>query len=202
MKSYSARAVLTVVIMMAAACGDTSPAPTGLAATRGPALSAASEHAAERNADKVAFGFNGTAKGFPTGEVFLTGGGNYTISSASNVVPNDTRAVSNGGFRCLDGVEQGLLTGCATGEGVRWDTAQLLASSPFKCSPSDAAKTAVTGPNRVVLLADFYRAGDGNNESFTAPMIVSETDLAPNIPGEQNIWVQGVGCGTAVVHFN
>jgi hypothetical protein len=200
MKSYIARAVLTVVITMAAACGDTSPAPTGLAATRAPAQSAAS--AAEHNADKVAFGFNGTASGFPTGEVFLTGGGNYNISSASNVVGQETRAVSNGGFRCLAGVEQGLLTHCATGEGVRWDTAQLLASTPFKCTASDAVKTAVTGEKRVVLLADFYRAGDGNDESFTAPMIVSETDLAPNIPGEQNIWVQGVGCGTAVVNFN
>jgi len=53
-----------------------------------------------------------------------------------------------------------------------------------------------------VLQADFYRAGDGIDESFTAQMIVSETDLASDIDGVQNLWVQGVGCGTAIVHFN
>ena len=51
-------------------------------------------------------------------------------------------------------------------------------------------------------LVNCYRAGDGNDESFTAPMIVSETDLAPGIPGEQNLWIKGVGCGPAVVHFS
>lgn len=53
-----------------------------------------------------------------------------------------------------------------------------------------------------MLLADFYRAGDGDDESFTAQMTVSDGDLAPNIPGVQNLWVQGVGCGTAIVNFN
>ena len=54
----------------------------------------------------------------------------------------------------------------------------------------------------MVLQADFYRAGDGNDESFTAQMIVSEQDLAPDIPGVQTLWVQGVGCGSAIVNFN
>jgi hypothetical protein len=49
-----------------------------------------------------------------------------------------------------------------------------------------------------VLQADFYRAGDGNDESFTAQMIVSETDIAPGV----NLWIQGVGCGKAIVHFS
>ena len=31
-------------------------------------------------------------------------------------------------------------------------------------------------------------------------MIVSSTDIAPDIPGVQNLWVQGVGCGDAIVH--
>jgi hypothetical protein len=79
---------------------------------------------------------------------------------------------------------------------------QLLASNTFKCSAADAVKPAVTGPQTVVLLADFYRAGDGNDESFTAQMIVSETDLAPNIPGEQTLWIQGVGCAEANVNFS
>ena len=59
-----------------------------------------------------------------------------------------------------------------------------------------------TDDHTAVLLADFYRAGDGNDESFTGQMIVSDGDIAPDIPGVQNLWVQGVGCGTANVNFN
>jgi hypothetical protein len=33
-------------------------------------------------------------------------------------------------------------------------------------------------------------------------MIVSTTDIAPDIPGMQNAWVQGAGCGLANVHFS
>ena len=40
---------------------------------------------------------------------------------------------------------------------------------------------AVTDENTVGLDADFYRAGDGNDESFTAQMIVSADDIAPGI---------------------
>jgi hypothetical protein len=58
----------------------------------------------------------------------------------------------------------------------------------------------MTSDNTVVLLADFYRQGDGNDESFTALMIVSAVDL-PGHPGK-NVWIQGVGCGSAVVNFN
>jgi hypothetical protein len=148
------------------------------------------------------FGFNGIASGFPTGAVFLTGGGSYDASTASNTVPAVTSVKSGGGFKCTEPVAQGLLTGCARGEGVRWDTAQLLASTGFKCTGADAPKTATTNAETVVLLADFYRAGDGIDESFTAPMIVSQTDLAPELDGLQNLWVQGVGCATAITHFN
>ena len=198
MKTTSALAILTAVITMAAACGDPAVAPTGLAATRDVARSTITGP----KTDGHAFGFNGTASGFPTGSVFLTGGGSYDAATASNTVPRETRAVSGGGFRCTTGVAQGPLAGCLTGDGVRWDTEQLLASTTFKCSATDAVKTAVTGAETAVLLADFYRAGDGNDESFRAQIIVSETDLAPNIPGEQTLWIQGVGCGDAVVHFS
>ena len=152
---------------------------------------------------RSAFGFNGTARGFPTGAVRLTGGGSYDPATATNVVPTDTTsAVSSGGFDCTETVAQGPLAGCQEGEGIRWDTAQLLASTTFKCTADDAPKVATTGPGTAVLLADFYRAGDGNDESFTAQMIVSELDLAPGIPGIQTLWVQGVGCGEANGHFN
>jgi hypothetical protein len=148
------------------------------------------------------FGFNGHAKGFPTGEVRLTGGGSFDPATASNTIPTETSVASAGGFDCTTTVAQGPLAGCAAGQGVRWDTAQLLASTTFKCTGSDVGKPAATNDHTAVLLADFYRAGDGNEESFTAQMIVADHDLAPEITGDQNLWVQGVGCGTAIVHFN
>lgn len=148
------------------------------------------------------FGFNGTASGFPTGAVRLTGGGSYDASTASNTVPTETSVSSAGGFDCTTTIAQGLLSGCQAGQGVRWDTSQLLASTTFKCTGSDAAKPASTDAHTVVLLADFYRAGDGNDESFTAQMIVADHDLAPEISGDQTLWVQGVGCGNANAHFN
>ncbi|MFL5449808.1 MAG: hypothetical protein ACJ8A6_05490 [Gemmatimonadales bacterium] len=151
---------------------------------------------------RTAFGFNGNASGFPTGAVRLTGGGSYAPTSGSNTVPSETSAVSSGAFDCSATVAQGPLAGCQAGEGVRWDTAQLLASTTFKCTGADAAKVATTNSGTAVLLADFYRAGDGNDESFTAQIIVSESDLAPEIPGVQTLWVQGVGCGVANGHFN
>jgi hypothetical protein len=150
------------------------------------------------------FGFNGTARGFPTGAVFLTGGGSFDVSTASNTIPAVTSVKSGGGFRCTEPVAegQGPLAGCGAREGVRWDTVQLLASTGFKCTGADAPKSATTDAGTVVLLADFYRAGDGVDESFTAQIIVSERDLADDIPGVQNLWVQGVGCATAITHFN
>jgi hypothetical protein len=99
--------------------------------------------------------------------------------------------------------ESGSACGLCGGEGVRWDTADLLSSTTFKCtgSASEALKPASADDNTVVLQADFYRAGDGIDESFTANMIVSADDIALDIPGIQNVWVQGVGCATAMVHF-
>ena len=76
-----------------------------------------------------AFGFNGTVRGFPTGEVFLVGGGVYDLGTDF--------VQSAGGFSCLADVQQGPLSvsinpddpgPCLAGEGVRWDTASLLAS--------------------------------------------------------------------------
>jgi hypothetical protein len=139
------------------------------------------------------FGFNGVVSGI-SGSVFLSGGGAYDLATGF--------VHSAGGFSCLEDVETGPLAGCREGEGVRWDTAELLASTTFKCTATDTTKTAVTNDSTVVLLADFYRAGDGIDESFTAKMIVSAVDIAPNIPGLQNLWVEGVGCGTAIVHFS
>jgi len=143
------------------------------------------------------FGFNASlVSGFPGGRASeMSGGGSY--SQDGNFVN------SGGGFRCLSNIAAGPFAGCSAGQGVRWDTAALLASTMFQCTGADAIKTAFTGDKTVVLLADFYRQGDGNIESFTAKMIVSDSDLDPVAPGVQNVWIQGIGCATdAVTSFN
>jgi hypothetical protein len=67
---------------------------------------------------------------------------------------------------------------------------------------AEPLKTASTDENTAVLLADFYRAGDGNDESFTAQVIVSADDIAPDVAGIQNVWIQGVGCASAIANFS
>ena len=64
---------------------------------------------------KVGVGFNAPSiAGFPGdftgGTVFLTGGGAYDPASASNTEPGNAFVHSNGGFRCLENVRQGV--GC------------------------------------------------------------------------------------------
>jgi hypothetical protein len=209
-------AVVLLATSLIVGCGKSyspsgpSPAPVvSAASTSGPSLGTAKSSAAPDVApgqQRAGFGFNGTVSGFPTGVVFLTGGGSYDL--VANVV------AAGGGFRCLESVLQGPLSvsinpdapgACLAGEGVRWDTAALLTNTTFKCTgaATEALKTAVTSDTTVVLKADFYRAGNGNDESFTANMIVSDGDLAHDILGVQNVWVQGVGCGTAqTVNFS
>lgn len=157
-------------------------------------LTAATAWAAGGN---TGFGFNATdIRGFPTGAARLTGGGSFN--------PGTGFAKSAGGFRCTSDVRQGPLTGCLAGEGVRWDTVELRSSTTFKCTgaAAESLKTAITDENTVVLQADFYRAGDGNDESFTAQMIVSADDIAPDLAGIQNVWIQGVGCASAIANFS
>jgi hypothetical protein len=146
------------------------------------------------------FSFNAKRiSGFPTGAAFLTGGGSYSLERAF--------LKTGGGFRCLEDIDQGPLAGCQAGEGIRWDAkegdSQLLDSFNFKCtgSATEALKTVETDDDTVVMLADFYRQGDGVDESFTAHMFVSAVDEAPDLPGIQNVWIEGVGCGTANTHL-
>ena len=155
--------------------------------------------AAAANGPTVGFGFNARdISGFTNaGHVALNGGGAFNLNGASGSVH------AGGGFSCTADVGVGFLTGCLQGEGVRWDAAALLTSTTFKCTGAvgEAAKTATTGADTAVLQGDFYRAGDANDESFTAQMIVSTRDIANDIPGLQNVWIQSVGCGTATVNF-
>jgi hypothetical protein len=167
----------------------------------GPAGAASSRVGVGFNAPSIA-GFPGDFSG---GRAFLTGGGAYDPTSASNTDPESAFVHSNGGFRCLADVQQGPLKGCLSGEGIRWDTDGLLQSTRFKCTGAAAepAKQAVTDEHTAVLLSDFYRAGDGNDASFKdVQVIVSDHDLAPDIDGVQNVWIQQLGCGTANVNFS
>lgn len=149
------------------------------------------------NNGNQAFGFNAPLiSGFPGGRTAeITGGGAYQL-------PNFVH--SGGGFRCLSDISAPPFAGCLAGQGVRWDTSDLLGSTTFKCTgaATEVLKTANTGDKTVVLLADFYRQGDGNDESFTARMIVSQSDIAPDVLGVQNVWIQGIGCGEATANFN
>jgi hypothetical protein len=162
---------------------------------------------ASAGSGEVGVGFNAPSiSGFlPGGEVFLSGGGAYDPATASNADPESAFVHSNGGFRCLNNVEQGPLLGCLQGEGIRWDTDGLLQSTPFKCTgqATEPGKTATTDANTAVLLSDFYRAGDGNDASFKGvKVIVADHDLARDIDGVQNIWIEKVGCGSATVNFS
>src|SRR5690348_8475782 len=111
MKAITA-GMLAVAAFAAAACRDSSTAPKSPSYSTRPELSVASSKGGAR----TGFGFNGVVSGFPTGAVFLTGGGSFNASTASNVVPSVTDVKSGGGFRCTEGVAQGPIAGCATGE--------------------------------------------------------------------------------------
>jgi hypothetical protein len=156
---------------------------------------------------RVGVGFNAPSiSGFhPGGEVFLTGGGAYDPNTASDANPESAFVHSNGGFHCLQDVGQGPLQGCLKGQGIRWDTDGLRRSTPFKCTgaSTEPGKTAVTDAHTAVLESDFYRAGDGNDASFkNVKVIVADHDLARDIDGIQNVWIEKVGCGTANVNFS
>ena len=148
------------------------------------------------------FGFNAdNVSGFPLGvSARLTGGGVYDPD------PVTPYAKAGGSFRCLSDITTGPLAGCLTGEGVRWDAVTVIASTPFKCTgaATEAGKTAVTDEHTLVLVADFYKQGNGNEEFTTAKMIVSDSDLAPEagLPGTQNVWIEKVGCDIAITNFN
>ena len=148
-----------------------------------------------RASASVGFAFHASnITGISAGSAFLTGGGAFDPEAAS--------AHAGGGFRCTNTIAQVPFAGCEAGQGVRWDTSELLPSTMFKCTAAESPRAISTDEHTVVLAADFYRAGDGTDESFTAQMIVSAGDLAPDIAGIQNVWIQGVGCASAITNFS
>jgi len=201
-------AVILIGTMFVVGCGQKSspsgPSSTAVVASAANSAGSPASTVGPQSESRVGFGFNGTVKGFLTGKVFLTGGGSY--DRAANVVH------AGGGFSCLEPVLQGPLSisinpndpgPCLKDEGVRWDTAAIVPSTTFKCTGAagETLKPAVTSDHTVVLQADFYRAGDGNDESFTGKIILSDVDIAPDFPGV-NLWVEKVGCGAAVMNFS
>jgi hypothetical protein len=129
------------------------------------------------------------------GTVSMTGGGAYD--------PRSGFLQGGGTFRTTSDITAGPLAGLRAGEGVRWEAAQILPSSGFKCggSANEPLKAAVTDNDTVVMQVRFYRAGDGGTTPFTAKVFVSAADENPDQPGIQNIWIQGVGCAQAAVNF-
>lgn len=126
--------------------------------------------------------------GFSTGTVRIAGGGSYDW---------DTGFIRGSGpFTCVTSIEQGPLSGCLEGQGIRWDASELLYAAEYSCTGIPGERVAATGPGSLVLYANFYRKGDGRNASFFGKMIVSTEDLDPNLPGEQHVWIDGVGCGS------
>jgi len=170
----------------------------GLFASAVVLLLPASAWAASSN---VGVGFHARGISGISGAVTLTGGGAYDPGTAGL---EDFFAKLGGGFSCTGTVSVGPLNGCLAGEGVRWDTAGLLQSTMFKCTAAETSTIlATTDRHTVVLQADFYRAGDANDESFTAQMIVADHDIDGVVDGDQNVWIQGVGCATdATVNFS
>lgn len=132
---------------------------------------------------------SGDVSGYPTGIIRIGGGGSYDW--------RDTGFIRGSGpFTCVTSVGQGPLAGCTEGQGTRWSATDLLLSAQFTCIPGGPQHMVATGPESVVLLADFFRKGDGREASFRAKMIVSAADLAPDVPGDQHVWIEGVGCGS------
>jgi hypothetical protein len=130
--------------------------------------------------------------GAPTGSVAMSGVGNYDTPTGP--------LQANGVFRCTDSVAQGPLAGCSNGQGVRWSSTTLNPTQRFVCG-TDAAKTVTTDNQTVAFNADFFRVGDFGTPSFRSNVIVSAHDIAPDVPGVQNAWIQGVGCGSALQLF-
>ena len=141
------------------------------------------------------FNFNASnVSGFANAAVFITGGG--TFDPVAGVVK------AGGAFHVTQDITVGPLAGVKAGETVRWDSDELVRSFGIRCNGAETVRTVSTGDRTVVMNADFYRAGDGNQASLHAVMFVSADDQDADLSGNQTVWIQGVGCGDALVNFH
>jgi len=151
--------------------------------------------AAHSQGSKRPFNFNArSVSGFADAEVFITGGG--TFDPVAGVVK------AGGAFHVLRDITAGPLAGVKAGETVRWDAEELVRSFAIRCNGAETPRTVFTDDNTVIMNADFYRAGDGNQASLHAVMFVSAEDEDGGLSGNQTVWIQGVGCGDALVNFH
>ena len=150
---------------------------------------------AHSQSQQRSFNFNApSVSGIGTGEVRISGGGQY--DPVSGVVK------ATGSFRVLQDISAGPLAGVKAGEGVRWDAEETVRSFDIRCTGAEALRTVSSNATTVIMNAEFYRAGDGNNASLHAVMFVSTDDQDGGLPGVQTVWIQGVGCGEALAAFH
>lgn len=151
--------------------------------------------AAHSQSPQRSFNFNArSVSGFADAEVFITGGG--TFDPVAGVVK------AGGAFHVTRDITVGPLAGVRAGETVRWDSDELLRSFSIRCNGAEAPRTVSTDDNTVIMNADVYRAGDGNQASLHVVMFVSAEDQDGGLSGNQTVWIQGVGCADALVHVH
>ena len=115
-----------------------------------------------------------------------------TRTSASDTDPESAFVHSNGGFRCLEDVGQGPLQGCLKGRasaGTRTASCEhgLQVHRRGDRAREDGRDRRAHGRPPVRLLP----RGDGNDASFkNVKVIVADHDLAHDIDGIQNVWIQ------------
>jgi hypothetical protein len=165
-----------------------------LALTAAALLATATPAAA--GAGRSGFGFNSDTIGAGSnGLVEMNGGGSYDIAAGT--------IQAGGHFSCEADVSNGPLAGCLAGEGTHWKAASLLAATNFRCGTAgEVTKSATTDAHTAVFVAEFFRAGGGRTASFTSQVIVADHDIAADVPGVQNVWIQLVGCSSATANFN
>ncbi len=122
------------------------------------------------------------------GGASLAGGGSFD--------PGTGRLQVRGTLRLPGGVVDGPLAGLRAGERVRWEGANILPSASYTAG-AGAERSAVTDGASLVLHAEFFPAGGGGTRR--AKMILATADLDPDAPGTQNLWIEGLGCGTAAI---
>src|SRR5262249_22162670 len=106
----------------------------------------APSYSLESGRQRIGFSIEGDIVSRSGQGIHLTGGGSFDPSTASNTAGDDTKGHGNGSFSCDSDFPTGRFAGCLTGQGVRWDSEQLLRSSGFTCGfPGETGKTATTG---------------------------------------------------------
>lgn len=127
------------------------------------------------------------------GEISLTAGGTFE--------PRSGLLQIRGALRIARAFVNGPLAGRPAGESLRWEGANIIPSLAIDADGTEggAARPAVTDGTTLVLQAELFGPGDRVSASQRAKMIVSASDLDVAQDGVQNVWIEGVGFGSAEV---